>query len=203
MNNGPMSFSVVQSRAISGLTPLPVQVETHLSNGLPQFSIVGLPDAAVREAKERVRSAILNSGFEFPQRRITVNLAPADLPKDSGRFDLAIALGILVASGQLQSSRLKAALMEMTFVGELSLTGQLLPIRAAFAMAAGFSQERRQGGYLVMPMANQAEVALLGSDQLRLAASLRHVMLHLTSGESLQTAGLALPASHIKQNQGH
>lgn len=180
-----MSFAVVQSRAIAALTLLPVSVETDLANGLPQFSIVGLPDAAVREAKERVRSAILNSGFEFPQHRITVNLAPADLPKDSGRFDLAIAVAILAASGQLDSPDLTFRLRRLIFVGELSLTGQLLPIRGAFAMAAGFVRHQVAEQSLVLPLENCAEASLIGSDHLRFAANLRQVVLHLKSLEPL------------------
>ena len=176
-----MSFSIVQSRAIAALTPLPVSVETDLSNGLPQFSIVGLPDTAVREAKERVRSAILNSGFEFPSRRITVNLAPADLPKDSGRFDLAIAIGILTASSQIQSAHLPQRLASLIFVGELSLTGSLLPIRGAFAMAAGFLQEPSAESELVLPLANQKEISAIGSKRLAFASSLREVAAHLVS----------------------
>ena len=96
-----MSLATIQSRALLGVDALDVTVETHLSNGLPAFAIVGLPETAVKESKERVRSAIINSGLEFPIRRITVNLAPADLPKAGGRYDLAIALSILIASGQL------------------------------------------------------------------------------------------------------
>src|SRR5699024_11199612 len=96
-----MSIALLHSRTTRGIQALPVRVEVHLAPGLPGFTIVGLADTAVRESKDRVRSALVNSGFEFPQRRITVNLAPADLPKDGGRFDLPIAVGILIASGQL------------------------------------------------------------------------------------------------------
>src|SRR5210317_2616486 len=103
-----MELSVVYSRALTGISAPLVQVETHLSNGLPAFHIVGMPETAVRESKDRVRSAILNSHFEFPDRRITVSLAPADLPKEGGRFDLPIALGILTASGQVPEDRLQA-----------------------------------------------------------------------------------------------
>ncbi|MBU3724758.1 MAG: YifB family Mg chelatase-like AAA ATPase, partial [Burkholderiaceae bacterium] len=119
--------------------------------------------------------------------RITVNLAPADLPKDSGRFDLAIAVAILVASGQLRSPDLAVALRDLIFVGELSLTGQLLPIRGAFAMAAGFVRHQQSGQCLVLPLENQAEASLIGSDHLRFAASLRQVALHLKSREPLMT----------------
>lgn len=116
-----MELAVIHSRALSGLSAPPVRVEAHLSNGLPAFNIVGLPETAVRESKERVRSAIINSHFEFPDRRITINLAPADLPKEGGRFDLPIALGILVASGQLQDKL--QTLHE--YLGELALDGSL------------------------------------------------------------------------------
>src|SRR5919106_4834930 len=96
-----MTLAVLHSRALVGMQALPVTVEVHLANGLPSFAIVGLPEAEVREARDRVRAALQNARFEFPARHITVNLAPADLPKESGRFDLPIALGILVATGQL------------------------------------------------------------------------------------------------------
>ncbi|HVL07663.1 MAG TPA: magnesium chelatase domain-containing protein, partial [Burkholderiaceae bacterium] len=125
-----MSLALVRSRGLAGIDAPPVMVEVHLANGLPAFTIVGLPDAGVRESRDRVRAAILNSRFEFPARRITVNLAPADLPKESGRFDLPIALGILAASGQLPAD----ALHGYEFAGELSLTGDLRPVRGALAM---------------------------------------------------------------------
>ena len=108
-----------------------VTVEVHLANGLPAFTLVGLPDTEVREARERVRAALQNSRFDFPMRRITVNLAPADLPKESGRFDLPIALGILAATGQLPAR----ALDRYEFAGELSLSGELRPVRGTLAMA--------------------------------------------------------------------
>ena len=107
-----------------------VTVEAHLANGLPSFTIVGLPEAEVKESRDRVRAALQNCQFEFPVKHITVNLAPADLPKDSGRFDLPIAIGILAASGQIPAERLA----EYEFAGELALTGELRPIRGALAM---------------------------------------------------------------------
>jgi magnesium chelatase family protein len=119
-----MSLALVYTRAALGLHAPLVTVEVHLSNGLPALVIVGLPEAAVRESKDRVRSAIINAGFEFPQRRLTINLAPADLPKDGGRFDLPIALGILAASGQIPIESLN----NKEFLGELALTGELRPI---------------------------------------------------------------------------
>jgi magnesium chelatase family protein len=99
-----MALAIAHSRGLDGLNAPPVTVEAHLASGLPSFTLVGLPDTEVKEARDRVRAAIVNSGFEFPSKRITVNLAPADLPKESGRFDLPIALGILAASGQIPAS---------------------------------------------------------------------------------------------------
>ncbi|MBD9434689.1 YifB family Mg chelatase-like AAA ATPase [Pseudoxanthomonas sp. PXM03] len=148
-----MSLALVNSRARAGVSAPPVRVEVHLSGGLPSTQIVGLPEAAVREARDRVRAAILCAQFEFPTRRITVNLAPADLPKDGGRFDLPIALGILAASGQIR----REALAEYEFLGELSLTGELRAVDgvlpAALAVAA-------TGRILVVPEPSGAEAAL-------------------------------------------
>src|SRR5450830_1324180 len=101
-----MSLAVLKSRALAGMAAPAVNVEVHLANGLPSFTIVGLPDTEVRESKDRVRAALQNAGFDIPNRRITINLAPADLPKESGRFDLPIALGILAASGQIPGGEL-------------------------------------------------------------------------------------------------
>ncbi len=125
-----MSLAVLYSRALSGMDAPEVVVEVHLANGLPSFTIVGLPEAEVKESKDRVRAAIQTAQFEFPARRITVNLAPADLPKESGRYDLPIALGILAASGQIP----KESLINYEIAGELALTGELRPIRGALAM---------------------------------------------------------------------
>src|SRR3954466_13559505 len=125
-----MPLAVLHSRALSGLDAPSVTVEVDLANGLPAFTIVGLPEAEVKEARERVRAALINSRFEFPSRRITVNLAPAELPKESGRFDLPIALGILAASRQLPAEQLAG----YEFAGELSLSGDLRPVRGALAM---------------------------------------------------------------------
>ena len=133
-----MELSVIYSRALSGVDAPLVEVETHLSNGLPAFNIVGLPETAVRESKDRVRSAILNSHFTFPDRRITVNLAPADLPKEGGRFDLPIALGILSASGQMPQH----SLAQHEFLAELALDGSLRPVPGVVAAAVAAWQTR-------------------------------------------------------------
>ena len=150
-----MSLSLVHSRALLGLEAATVSVEVHLAPGLPSFTLVGLAETEVKEARERVRSAILNSGLEFPHnKRITVNLAPADLPKDSGRFDLPIALGILAASEQIAST----ALAGHEFAGELSLSGSLRPVRGALAMALAL---RGQPTTLVLPPGSAEEAALV------------------------------------------
>ncbi len=153
-----MSLALVQSRTLLGLHAKPVQVEVHLANGLPSFTLVGLADTEVKEARERVRSAIQNAGLEFPgNKRITVNLAPADLPKDSGRFDLPIALGILAASGQLDAGRLTGH----EFAGELSLGGELRPIRGALAMGLALRQsDAKAATRLVLPPDSAEEAAL-------------------------------------------
>jgi len=152
-----MSLSLVQSRALLGLEAASVTVEVHLANGLPSFTLVGLADVEVKEARERVRSAIQNAGLEFPHnKRITVNLAPADLPKDSGRFDLPIALGILAASGQIDPLQLAGH----EFAGELSLSGELRPVRGALAMALAL-HTRGVATRLVLPADSAQEAALV------------------------------------------
>ena len=125
-----MPLAILYSRAISGMDSPLVTVEAHIANGLPGFTIVGLPETEVKESKDRVRAAIQNAQFEFPPRRITVNLAPADLPKESGRFDLPIALGILAATGQIPSDKLG----EYEWAGELAPTGELRAIGGALGM---------------------------------------------------------------------
>lgn len=151
-----MTLASVHSRALLGLQAPPVTVEVHMANGLPSFSLVGLADIEVKEARERVRCAITNSGLEFPaNKRITVNLAPADLPKDSGRFDLPIALGILAASGQIDAQQLTG----WEFAGELSLSGALRPVRGALATSLAL-QNSPPGTRLVLPLPSATEAAL-------------------------------------------
>jgi magnesium chelatase family protein len=157
----------------------PVTVEAHLANGLPAFTIVGLPEAEVKEAKDRVRAALQNARFDFPARRITINLAPADLPKESGRFDLPIALGILAASEQLPAGRLAGC----EFAGELALTGELRPIRGALAMALSAARERRA---FVLPQASAREAALVEEAVVYPAACLLDVCAHLTGRAPLE-----------------
>jgi magnesium chelatase family protein len=158
-----------------------VSVEVHLANGLPGLTIVGLPDAEVRESKDRVRAALQNSGFDIPPRRITVNLAPADLPKESGRFDLPIALGILAASGQIPSKELK----HYEFAGELSLTGELRPIRGALAMTfAMYRACRGSPRAFILPRANADEAALVADAAIHPAQTLLDVCAHFAAADT-------------------
>ncbi len=181
-----MSLAVVHSRAQDGMDAPPVTVEVHLANGLPQLSIVGLPETEVKEAKDRVRAALLNACFEFPARRITINLAPADLPKEGGRFDLPIALGILAASGQIPS----AGLERHEFVGELALTGELRAIRGALSVALAVRAHRRG---LILPLPNAAEAALAEGAEVRGAAHLLEVTAFLHGRKELAMQSPEIP----------
>ena len=175
-----MSLAVLRSRALAGMEAPAVSVEVHLANGLPGLTIVGLPDTEVRESKDRVRAALQNSGFAIPARRITVNLAPADLPKESGRFDLPIALGILAASGQIPSKELE----RYEFAGELSLSGKLRPIRGALAMT--FAMQRNSVGAprgFVLPYANADEAALVRDALIYPAHTLLQVCAHFCAAD--------------------
>jgi magnesium chelatase family protein len=183
-----MSLAVVHSRGLLGAEAPPVTVEVHLANGLPAFQIVGLPDAEVRESRERVRAALQHSGFEFPQRRITVNLAPADLPKASGRFDLPIAVGILAAAAGLPAARLAG----VELMGELSLTGELRSVRGALVLVLAV-QRAGAGRRLVLPAGNAAEAARAGYPGTRVAATLREAWASLADGTPL-AAPSARPA---------
>ena len=175
-----MTLALIHSRALLGLHAPAVTVEVHLANGLPSFTLVGLADTEVKEARERVRCAIQNSGLEFPSnKRITVNLAPADLPKDSGRFDLPIALGILAAHGVLDTTAL--ALHE--FAGELSLSGELRPVRGALAMGLalhGAGVRTR----LVLPPLSAEEAALVPTAEVYRAHHLKDVVAHFVKPDA-------------------
>ena len=156
-----------------------VTVEAHLANGLPAFTIVGLPEAEVKEAKDRVRAALQTANFEFPMRRITVNLAPAELPKESGRYDLPIALGILAASGQLPAKNLD----QYEFAGELALTGELRPVRGMLALICG---ALRDGRAFIVPQGNAAEATLPEGAHVYAARSLLEVCAHLAGRTALE-----------------
>jgi magnesium chelatase family protein len=167
-----MSLAVLYSRALSGMDAPEVTVEVHLGSGLPSFTIVGLPEIEVKESRDRVRAALVNAGYEFPMRRITANLAPADLPKESARFDLPIALGILAASGQVPGSDLS----RYEFAGELALTGELRAIRGALAMT--YRAHRSQRAF-ILPAESAAEAALVEEAVVYPAHSLLEVCAHL------------------------
>lgn len=175
-----MPLAILYSRARTGVNAPLVTVEVHLANGLPALSIVGLPEMAVRESKDRVRSALLNSHFEFPARRITINLAPADLPKEGGRFDLAIALGILAASGQIPQQPLAG----FEFIGELALSGELRPIKGVLPVALA---ARDAGRALIVPKESAAEAALVEDISIYPAEHLLDVSKHLIQGNHLAT----------------
>ena len=149
-----MSFAKIYTRGLLGLHAPLIEVEVHVSQGLPSLTIVGLAEAAVRESKDRVRSAIINSGFQFPTKRLTINLAPADLPKDGSRLDLPIALGILMASGQIPEH----ATDQLEFIGELALDGQLRPITGILSIAIACQQSGHQ---LILPEQNAPDASQL------------------------------------------
>ncbi len=173
-----MSLAVIYTRAKSGINAPLVTVEVHLSNGLPSLNIVGLPETAVKESKDRVRSALLNSHFDFPARRITINLAPADLPKEGGRFDLPIALGILAASGQLPTDTLK----DYEFIGELALSGELRPVNGTLPSALACGKSQRS---IILPHSNSAEAALASNTCVYAGKHLLEVCAHLKRSETL------------------
>ncbi len=173
-----MSLAIVYSRASSGITAPLVTVEVHLSNGMPGFNIVGLAEAAVKESRDRVRSTLMNTHFEFPIRHITVNLAPADLPKEGGRFDLPIALGILAASGQIS----RDVLAEYEFTGELALSGELRAIRGVLPVVLAAHQSGRR---LIVPSANAFEAALVRHAEVLFASHILEVCSHLQGENKL------------------
>ncbi len=174
-----MGLAVIFSRGRSGIEAPLVMVEVHVANGLPALNIVGLPETAVKESKDRVRGALINSRFEFPAQRITVNLAPADLPKEGGRFDLAIALGILAASGQIPSTDLK----QYECIGELSLGGELRPVKGVLPIAIQARNHKRK---LILPKENTAEAALVKGIEMIPALHLLDVCAHLTGQMQIQ-----------------
>ena len=186
-----MSLAIIYSRAQVGIHAPLVTVEVHLSSGLPGLSIVGLPEAAVKESKDRVRSALINNRFDFPLRRITINLAPADLPKEGGRFDLPIALGILAASGQIPVT----PLANYEFVGELALTGELRLIRGVLPVALAARGARRS---LVVPEENADEAALVAGATVLPSKHLLEVCAHLSDHTEIpaHTSTFKVPQLH-------
>ncbi|AQS50480.1 hypothetical protein PAEH1_01070 [Paenalcaligenes hominis] len=200
-----MSLAILSSGVLLGFDLIPVRVEVHVGTGLPSFTIVGMPDVGVRESRERVRAAILNSGYSFPAARITVNLAPADIPKDSGRFDLAIALGVLLASGQLQREEstptAQAEPPDMDpyfFAGELSLTGAVVVVGNALALARGVLQQFPQKT-VVLPLASARIAAHVPGAKIVAVHSLPHAVQFLCGAEPaepVQKSPLSAPTQH-------
>ncbi|MGI2059502.1 YifB family Mg chelatase-like AAA ATPase [Shewanella baltica] len=175
-----MAIACVNTRASCGVEAPQVTVEVHLSNGLPAFNLVGLPEASVKEARERVRSALINAGFEFPMRRITVNLAPADLPKQGGRYDLPIAVGILAASEQIPANSLK----NLEFVGELALSGH---IRYCQGLLPAIIAAKRQDHTLILPLDNRHDAELVGYPNVLFGSHLQSLAAYLQGQNQLPT----------------
>jgi magnesium chelatase family protein len=193
-----MSLAVIHSRALDGLDAPEVTVEVHLANGLPSFTLVGLADTEVKEARERVRAALQNSGLAFPHnKRITVNLAPADLPKETGRFDLPIALGILAASEQIDAKRLS----RFEFAGELSLAGDLRPVRGALAMGLALHRAGSEGRTvraLVLPQESAQEAALVEGLAIHRAKHLLDVVQAMLPGDAALSAELPRAKAELR-----
>ncbi len=174
-----MSFAKINTRGLLGLHAPLIEVEVHMSQGLPSLTIVGLAEAAVRESKDRVRSAIINSGFVFPTKRLTINLAPADLPKDGSRLDLPIALGILIASGQLPEN----VTDDYEFVGELALDGQLRAVSGTLSIAMACQQAEHK---LLLPQDNAQEAAQLPDIAVYAASNLQQVCEHFSNMNKIE-----------------
>jgi magnesium chelatase family protein len=185
-----MSIAILASRALYGMQAPPVRVEVHVGPGLPAFHLVGLPNAGVRESRERVRSAIINSGYEFPPGRITANLAPADLPKDSGRFDLPIALGVLLASGQVPLHDDSPALPNHIFAGELSLTGAIVPVDAPLAIALEVARSAPEA-VLVLPQGCAQMAARVPGLRVLAVSTLAELAAYFSGGGKLEPAQAA------------
>jgi magnesium chelatase family protein len=183
-----MSLAIAHSRALAGMQAEPVTVEFHIANGQPSFNLVGLPDVEVRESRDRVRAAIQTAGFEFPYRKLTANLAPAEIPKESGRFDLPIAITLLAASGQIPSKSLD----EYEFAGELGLNGDLRPVRGALAMALA---AKAAGRTLIVPPGSAAEAALAPGASVISASSLLQVAAHVSGRHRLDYQTVRPPLS--------
>ncbi|PVZ87674.1 ATP-dependent protease [Serratia sp. S1B] len=181
-----MSFAKIYTRGVLGLHAPLIEVEVHLSQGLPSLTIVGLAEAAVRESKDRVRSAIINSGFQFPTKRLTINLAPADLPKDGSRLDLPIALGILIASGQIPDQQIA----DYELIGELALDGQLRAVSSTLSIALACQKAQHK---LLLPTDNANEAAQLQQLNVYAASSLQQVCQHFLEQQQIQV-------THSSQN---
>ena len=186
-------LSRVRSSAVLGIDAYQVDVEVDIANGLPSFATVGLPHGAVKEGRERVNSAIINSGFDFPLKRITVNLAPADVKKEGSAFDLPVALGVLIATGQIPSD--KRNVSEYVVVGELGLNGEIRPVRGGLCIAVG----ARDAGVpcVILPSANLAEASVVNGIEVFGAASLADVVSFLSGSDTLQVGQAHRPTNGV------
>ncbi len=184
-----MSFSKIYTRGLLGLHAPLIEVEVHVSQGLPSLTIVGLAEAAVRESKDRVRSAIINSGFQFPTKRLTINLAPADLPKDGSRLDLPIALGILIASGQLPENCTE----DFEFIGELALDGHVRPVSGALTLAMACQQAQHK---IVLPVDHSQDISHLPNLECYPVNHLKEVCEHFLGTQKLAHAQ---PSAHSNE----
>ncbi len=199
-----MSLAVLASRALCGLDGFPVRVEVHVGSGLPAFTVVGLPNTGVRESRDRVRSAITSSGFEFPAGRITVNLAPADIPKESGRFDLPIAFGILLASGQVAFGPgcSESSLARYVFAGELSLTGAVMPVTAPLVIALAVARNHPDA-MLVLPASCARVAAQVPGLKVLPLETLADLPAHFSGARPLQMVAstMAGPGAHAAADE--
>ena len=186
----------ITSAAVLGIDAYLVDVETDIANGLPSFATVGLPQGAVKEGRERVNSAIHNAGYLFPLKRITVNLAPADIRKDGSAFDLPIALGVLAATGQVDLGKARGYVV----MGELGLDGEIRPVRGALSMAVAAEQAGCAG--LILPSANVCEAAVVKALDVRGAGTLADVVHHLDGGRTLARAEVDVAALFAERAQG-
>ena len=188
-----MSVAIIYSRAIIGIDAPLVTIEIHLSRGLPSFNIVGLPETAVKESKERVRSAIINNQFEFPLSRLTVNMAPADLNKEGGRFDLPIALGILAASGQISNQYLN----DHEFIGELGLTGDIREVNAVLPTMIAVKKAKHK---LIVPIKNLAEAKLVEDAEVSGANHILSVCNHLNETKLIENESTHPQIKNVSNN---
>lgn len=191
-----MSLAIVYSRASVGVQAPLVTIEVHISNGKPAFVLVGLPEKTVKEAQDRVRSALLNAQFKYPAKRITVNLAPADLPKEGGRFDLPIALGILAASGQIEGKHLR----QFEFLGELALTGNLRGVQGIIPAILEAQKAKRQ---MIIAAQNANEASLISHQETYYANSLLDVVQFLNNQTALPSADQLAQQSAVNFFKGN
>src|SRR5262245_10691567 len=181
-----MAMAAVLSRAQHGMDAPLVRVEADIGSGNSSFAVVGLPEAVVKESKDRVRAAIQNCHFEFPHGRVTVNLSPVDLPKEGGRFDLPIALGVLLAAGRLPNQNLTSC----ELYGELSLSGEVRPVRGVLLAALAAT---RAGQSMILPPGNGAEASLVERCELAVATHLLDVVKHVSGSAPLKFARGSVP----------